>query len=299
MNMSFRRDAGAKIGRCAVIGQTRRPNLCSPSLETIGVRVKKNGFTLIELLVVIAIIALLAAMLLPALSGAKKKSQTIACLSNLKQLALAWHLYASDNNDFLVPNNSVFGQNISTVVAAGASWCLGSALFDTTTTNIENGMLFQYNRSVGIYHCPADLSTIMDKSGNKLTQPRNRSYNMSQSVNGYPEFDSFLFNKIPWFKKFTQINHPGPTQCMVFIDENADTLLDAEFGMPTDYYDRTTDWWDMPSNRHGLGANLSFADGHVEHWHWIVPKISQSIPPDVMPQSVPSPELPNYTLNYD
>jgi prepilin-type N-terminal cleavage/methylation domain-containing protein/prepilin-type processing-associated H-X9-DG protein len=255
---------------------------------------KKNGFTLIELLVVIAIIAILAAMLLPVLSNARKRAQTIACLNNLKQLDLAWHLYTGDNNDFLVPNNSVYGENISTAVAAGASWCLGSALYDTTTTNIQNGMLFQYNNNPGIYHCPADLSTIIDQSGNPLPQLRNRSYNMNQSVNGYPGFDIFLDNNIPMFSKFTQIKAPGTSQCMVFIDENENTLYDAEFGMPTANYGAADQWWDMPSNRHGQGADLSFADGHVEQWRWIVPKISQSTPGNPVPQNVPAPELRDY-----
>jgi prepilin-type processing-associated H-X9-DG protein len=117
---------------------------------------------------------------------------------------------------------------------------------------------------------------------------------MSQSVNGYPEFDSFLFNNVPWFKKFTQINNPGPTQCLVFIDENENTLVDSEFGMPTECYGPTITWWDMPSNRHGQGANLSFTDGHVEHWRWLVPKISQSTPGNPIPQIVPHLELPDY-----
>ena len=251
---------------------------------------KKSGFTLIELLVMIAIIAILAAMLLPALSKAKERAHSIACLNNLKQLSLCWHLYATDFNDFLVPNNSVYGQNISAAAAAGASWCLGSARYDATTTNIENGLLFSYNRSTGIYHCPSDLSTVEDQNGNKLSQPRNRSYNMSESVNGYPGFDQFMFTHIPSFKKSTQIHSPDPAQCLVFIDEHEDTLLDAEFGMPTDFYDGTTKWWDMPANRHGQGANFSFADGHVEHWHWGVAKVFLNLV-----QSVPTAELPDYT----
>lgn len=143
---------------------------------------------------------------------------------------------------------------------------------------------------MAIYHCPTDRSTIEDQSGNKLSQLRNRSYNQSQSVNGCPEFDAFMLTHIPCFKKLTQITAPNSAQCVVFIDEHEDTLLDAEFGMPTDYYDGTIKWWDMPSNRHSQGANLSFADGHVERRHWRVPKMCQGIP-----QSVPPAELPDYT----
>ena len=265
-----------------------RPAFFARQIGTMNIG-RKRGFTLIELLVVIAIIAILAAMLLPALSRAKEKANSVACLNNLKQLSLCWHLYATDNNDILVPNNSVYGLNISNAIAAGASWCLGSARYDTSTTNIENGLLFQYNRSVGIYHCPSDHSVIEDQAGSKLTPLRNRSYNMCQSVNGYPEFDQFMFTHIPFFKKLTQIKDQDPVKCLLFVDENEDTLLDAEFGMSTDHYNGTTKWWDMPTNRHSQGANFSFADGHVEHHHWVVPKIFLNFI-----QSVPTPELPDY-----
>ena len=98
-----------------------------------------------------------------------------------------------------------------------------------------------------------------------------------------------MLTHIPCFKKMTQITAPNSAQCLVFIDEHGDTLLDAEFGMPTDYYDGTTKWWDMPASRHSQGANLSFADGHVEHWHWRVPMVFQEFV-----QPVPPAQMPNY-----
>jgi prepilin-type N-terminal cleavage/methylation domain-containing protein/prepilin-type processing-associated H-X9-DG protein len=248
---------------------------------------RSPGFTLIELLVVIAVIALLAAMLLPALVRAKDKAMTAACLSNLKQLATCWHLYMTDNDDLLTPNNSIYAVNISSQFVAGASWCLGDARYDTTSTNIENGLLFPYNRSGAIYHCPADRSSIEDANGNPLPQLRNRSYNMSQSVNGYPEFNPELVNLLPTFKKFTQIQNPNPAACLVFVDELADTMLDAEFGMPTDFYDGSSNWWDMPANRHNQGANLSFADGHVEHWKWLAPKVFTQWVQPALPAEMP------------
>ena len=116
---------------------------------------------------------------------------------------------------------------------------------------------------------------------------RARSYNMSQSVNGYPEYNSFIFGYIPCFKKLTQIRSPNVANCLVFIDENEYTLLDAQFGMPTDFYDGTQTWWDMPANRHNQGANLGFGDGHAERWKWVVSKIFttwiQPVPPAEMP----------------
>ena len=246
----------------------------------------QRGFTLIELLVVIAIIAILAALLLPALSRAKSQAWTIACLNNLKQLEVCWHAYTLDNNDLLVPNNSVMGitsTGSGSSLAAGSSWCLA----DPTDVNVQNGLLFQYNSSLGIYHCPADHSTLTDPSGTTPGTRRARSYNLSQSVNGYPEFDSFVFTNIPCSKKLTQVKNPNVANCLVFIDENEYTLLDSQFGMPTDCYNGTQTWWDMPANRHNQGANLCFADGHAERWKWRVPKVYttwiQGVPPEELP----------------
>ena len=284
---------------CAIIPRFTRPGLemkvllayfCRGSSTPRAPRrlgKRARGFTLIELLVVIAIIAILAAMLLPVLSRAKSKAINIACINNLKQLQTCWHVYAVDHNDVLVPNNSVYSVGGGGAIATGVSWCPGVARTDVNTTNIEAGMLFPYNRSTAIYHCPADKSTIEDAAGNKLSQLRNRSYNMSMSVNGYPEYDNFLFTYIPYFKKFTQIKNPNPSGCLVFIDEHEDTLVDAQFGMPTLRYGALYTWWDMPANRHGQAGNLGFADGHVEHWKWRVPKIyrapSQSAPAEERP----------------
>ena len=112
---------------------------------------------------------------------------------------------------------------------------------------------------------------------------------MSQSVNGYPQGDAEYYQIIPAWTKFTEVRHPVPSVLFVFIDENADTIEDAEFGNPpvgSPYFLQNV-WWDMPSDRHNQGANLSFADGHVEHWEWQVPKIFydwiQPVPPQEMP----------------
>jgi prepilin-type N-terminal cleavage/methylation domain-containing protein/prepilin-type processing-associated H-X9-DG protein len=236
--------------------------------------VRPPGFTLIELLVVIAIIAILAAMLMPALSKAKQKAWTVGCLNNLKQLEVCWHLCALDHDDRLPPNNSVM------LIGGGAlardiSWCPDHANTDTNTVDLRSGLLFAYNTSVAIYHCPADKSTVVDGGGRPTSQLRNRSYNMSQSVNGY---NSFLVlpspvNHLPAWEKFSEIRQPKPSLLFVFIDEHPAAMLDAQFGNPVQMPYYSQDWWDVPADRHNQGGNLSFADGHAEHWKWKVPKV--------------------------
>jgi len=265
-----------------------------------------HAFTLLELLVVIAIIAILCALLLPALSKAKDRAKNLNCLGNLKQLGLCVHLYSTDNNDCLVPNNSVAtlsSMDTPVLDSKGISWCLDglnsqSAVTQIDPSNIVNGLLFPYNTSFGIYHCPADQSRLQTADGQLLSQLRWRSYNLSQSINGYPEYippgapQWFLdfWTALPSWKKFAQIHHPSPSDLFVFIDENEDTIFYGQFGNPGNPVlpaSEPNQWWDMPANRHNQGANLSFTDGHVEHWKWKAPMICTGFPQDVGPEAMP------------
>lgn len=241
-------------------------------------RTAAGAFTLVELLVVIAVIAILAAMLLPALSRAKMRAQSLECMGNVRQLELCLHLYVADYNDYFPPNNSVAvispGTNMTVQDIAGLSWLPDDdADIEINPSNIINGVLYPYNKSLAIYHCPSDQSTLQTPGGQPLPQLRWRSYNMSQSINGNPNGDPEYAPYIPTWTKYTDVRQPTPASLFVFIDENADTIEDADFGNPpVGGIWEDDQWWDMPSDRHSQGASLSFADGHVEHWKWQAPK---------------------------
>lgn len=236
---------------------------------------------MVELLVIVAIIAILASLLMPALNRSVEQGRSVSCLNNLRQLQTGWGMYADENENELTPNNfvnSFVGSGSGSSVAlpsVNSSWCPDSARTDTTTANIERGLLYPLVKSTLIYRCPSDKSTIEDVDGRPLHQLRKRSYNMSSSIscNVAPDY-------LPTFKKSTEIVNPRPERLFVFIDEHEDIMMDAHFGLcppnaPNGYGQM---WVDMPSDRHNQGANLSFADGHVEYWRWAIPKVAQSTP---------------------
>jgi prepilin-type processing-associated H-X9-DG protein len=182
------------------------------------------------------------------------------------------HLYGLDNDDSLPPNNFVYDLVSQQPLDSGPSWCTNLAPFDADPIGIQKGLLFEYNTSLALYHCPADLSTFQDRAGTISTQPRWRSYNMSQSVNGLT-YDGELSSYIPHYSKFTGIKDPTPVGLVVFLDVHENEILDTQFGIPVEASAWSLGfWWDVPANRHNQGCNLSFADGHVEHWRWKVAK---------------------------
>ncbi|MGO8679251.1 MAG: prepilin-type N-terminal cleavage/methylation domain-containing protein [Limisphaerales bacterium] len=225
-------------------------------------RAPPGAFTLLELLVVIAVIGILAALLLPALSKAKAKATGASCRNNLKQLQTCWQLYVDDNNGLVPPNRSVLTNGIWR--STPDSWIgSSSAPYDQTFLPIQQGLLFKYdyNRSLPVYHCPDDKSTVRLPGGRNTSLPRTRSYSMSGCLGG----------------RTNEVQHtvtragdiPDTARLFVFIDENQDSIDDAHFLTWPAPDDR---WVNMPADRHGQLGVLSFADGHAETWKWKWPK---------------------------
>jgi prepilin-type N-terminal cleavage/methylation domain-containing protein len=235
----------------------------------------RRGFTLIELLVVIAIIAILAALLLPALNRAKDNAKMTNCLSNLKQLQISWQLYGLDYRDSM-PGNDHWGGSTNDLVWAPGYMTYETALPESaafyTVANRSMleasalGSVGPYNKNASIYRCPSDKSYI-ELSGQRLDRVRSYAANNYLGTHGPNQLSPSGTGKV--FFKFSSMSGVSPSDIWCLTDVHEDGLADAVFAnVPRNAasFDR---WVTIPSARHNLGACLSYIDGHVERHKWV------------------------------
>lgn len=243
-----------------------------------GMKTRSNGcrgFTLIELLVVIAIIAILAAMLLPALSRSKAKAQGVYCLNNHRQLLVAWKMYVEDNRD-LLPH----------VKHGPFEWVGGWLDYTAARDNwdpelhLKKSILWPYCKSADIFKCPADRSTVTVLG---RTMPRVRTMSMLNWVGGRGENRPMNWSNTSFgdtageyriYRRSSDMAVPGPSMTFVFLDEREDSINDGMFVVDMLVYPNTTQSIvDYPASYHGGAGGFSFADGHSELKKWSSPLI--------------------------
>ena len=228
----------------------------------------RPAFTLIDLLIVIAIIAILAALLLPALSGARRQGLSVSCLNNTKQLALAWLTYAGDYNDLMVPNWPDPKAWVDAFVPTEHT--LSGA---TNLAHIRSGLLYPYIGSDAVYQCPAAMK-------GRAAYPavrQVRHYSLEGRMGGATADDQVKYGVIantdwilgpdyPQYSRLSQVKNPSPIEAITFVDESVESVDDGFFCVNATT--ETNQWQNSPTVRHGNSGVFAFVDGHSEKWQW-------------------------------
>lgn len=234
-----------------------------------------GGFTLIELLVVIAIIAILAGMLLPALSKAKSKTQGIACMNNHRQLTLAWRMYTEDNNDVLL----YASENTRDRSSFAGAWVTGILDFNPGNranwdpdVGVRKSPMWKYcGNSLAIWKCPSDRSSLTVAG---VKRPRVRSMSMNLFLGGWGGTDGGFSTDVGMyriFRKFNDLTDPGPSRTFVFLDMREDSVDMGNFLVKMQGFPNNPGrygFYDLPGFYHNRGGGFSFADGHSETKRW-------------------------------
>lgn len=280
-------------------------------MPTLAIKTKQAGFTLIELLVVIAVIAILAALLLPALTKARERAQAVICLNNTKQLNVAWQLYAADHSDSLPYNLGMAGSSFRTNlnwVNDVMTWGLDSD--NTNPAAITEAALGPFlSGSTAVFHCPSDnvVSTIQAAAG---WTGRLRSYSMNALIGDAGTLSAKGVNvNDPSYRQFFKITQIlRPVEIFVFLDEHPDSIDDGYFvnregtlpnasGYGSSISGGYAEWTDLPATYHNRSTSFSFADGHASLHRWSGNKIlcpsqpnGAKLPIAIAPSSNTSPD---------
>lgn len=237
----------------------------------------RSGFSLVELLVVVAILAVLASLLLTGLSAATDRSRSSACQAQLRQLQLAWGMYADENGGTMVPNEE--GRQFGFWEGVRDAWVLGNARRDSDPKTVQGGSLYEHVPNAAVYVCPSERTP----TENDPARARARSYSLNGELNYWIIADQqYGLPVLRAFHKLSDLDRPSRTYA--FLDVTPDTIDSGVFGMPGPAATTKEElkenfrelskhrWLHLPGIHHGDGANVTFLDGHVEHRPWRFPE---------------------------